>query len=58
VKAVKTGLIHPDEPVLVINTGNGLKDVKSAMRAAGEAPVIEPTMTDLKKLLEKSGTKS
>jgi len=57
VKAVKTGLIHPDEPVLVINTGNGLKDVKSAMRAAGEAPVIEPTMTDLKKLLEKSGTK-
>jgi threonine synthase len=57
VKAVKSGLIHPDDPVLVINTGNGLKDVKSAMRAAGEAPVIEPTMTDLKKLLEKSGTK-
>jgi len=57
VKAVKTGLIHPDEPVLVLNTGNGLKDVKSAMRAAGEAPVIEPTMASLKKLLEKKGAK-
>ncbi|HTX80229.1 MAG TPA: threonine synthase [Longilinea sp.] len=57
VKAVKTGLIHADEPVLVLNTGNGLKDVKSAMRAAGEAPVIEPTMASLKRLLEKSEAK-
>jgi threonine synthase len=51
VKAVQTGLIHADDPVLVLNTGNGLKDVKSAMRAAGEAPVIEPSMAALKKLL-------
>jgi threonine synthase len=51
VKAVQTGLIHADDPVLVLNTGNGLKDVKSAMRAAGEAPVIETSMAALKKLL-------
>jgi len=37
---------------LVLNTGSGLKDIRSAMKAAGEAPFIEPTMAALKKLLE------
>lgn len=50
-KAVETGQIMADDPVLVLNTGNGLKDVKSAMRAAGEAPVIEPNMAALRKHL-------
>ena len=53
VKAVKSGLIHSNDPVLVVNTGSGLKDVRSAMQAAGEAPVIEPTLPALKKLLKK-----
>jgi threonine synthase len=39
--------------VLVLNTGNGLKDVKSAMKAAGEAPVIEPSMKALNAFLAK-----
>jgi hypothetical protein len=30
-------------------TGNGLKDVQSAMRAAGEARRIEPTVQDLER---------
>lgn len=47
-KALLTGMIQPDDPVVVINTGNGLKDIKSAMKAVTEAPVIEPTMTALK----------
>jgi len=51
-KAVKMGVIHPEDPVLVLNTGSGLKDIRSAMKAAGEAPIIEPTMAALKKLLE------
>jgi threonine synthase len=53
VKAIKTGLIQPDDPVLVLNTGSGLKDVRAAMQATGEAPVIEPSLTALKKLLKK-----
>jgi threonine synthase len=53
VKAGRDGLIHPDDPVLVLNTGSGLKDVRAAMQAAGEAPVIEPTLPALKKLLKK-----
>ena len=50
-KAIETGQITSDDPVLVLNTGNGLKDVKAAMLAAGEAPVIKPDMATLKKHL-------
>lgn len=46
-KAVKSGVIHPEDPVVVINTGNGLKDIKSALQAVTQAPVIEPNIKDL-----------
>ena len=49
--AVREGLIGLEERVLVLNTGSGLKDVRSAMQAAGEAPVIEPTLSALKSSL-------
>ncbi|MEA3351106.1 MAG: threonine synthase [Chloroflexota bacterium] len=51
VKAVRDGFIAPDDPVVILNTGSGLKDVKAARQAAGEAPVIEPTLDAVKKLL-------
>lgn len=51
VKAVTDGLIDPNDPVVVMNTGSGLKDVNAAMQAAGEAPIIEPTLEAVKKLL-------
>lgn len=51
-KALANNLIAPDEPVVVINTGNGLKDIRAAMMAVKEAPVIEPTMASLKKFLD------
>lgn len=46
-KAAEEGLIGADDDVLVINTGSGLKDVRSSMKATGEAVVIEPTMAAL-----------
>jgi threonine synthase len=49
--ALKDQVIHPDQPVLVLNTGNGLKDVQAAMKAVQAAPIIEPTFKALKKLL-------
>ena len=52
VKAVQTGQIAPDDPVLVLNTGSGLKDVKAAMQAVSEAPVIEPSLEALKKVIK------
>lgn len=51
-KALESGLIMKDDPVLALNTGSGLKDVAAARRAAGEAPVIEPNLRALKKALE------
>ena len=54
-KALRDGKISPEDPILVLNTGNGLKNVRAAMQAAGEAVVIEPTMAALKKLLQVSG---
>ncbi|MFC1996415.1 threonine synthase [Chloroflexota bacterium] len=51
VKAVREGLIEPDDPVVVINTGSGLKDIRAAMQAAGKAPIIEPNLDAVKTLL-------
>lgn len=49
VRACQTGLIQNDDPVLVINTGNGLKDVKAAMQAAGAAKIIPPNLDSVRK---------
>jgi len=50
-KALHDGLIDESDPVLVLNTGSGLKDVKAAKQAAGEAPVIPPTLESVRELL-------
>lgn len=50
-KAIALGKITPDDPVLVLNTGSGLKDIRAAMQAVPAAPIIEPTMNALKKHL-------
>jgi threonine synthase len=52
-KALSQGVIGPEDPVVVINTGSGLKDTRAAMQAVKEAPVIEPTLEALKKHLAK-----
>lgn len=51
VKAVAESMVAPEDPVLVLNTGSGLKDVKAAMQAVPEAPVIEPTLEEVKKVI-------
>jgi threonine synthase len=51
VKAVAQGVVKRDDPILVINTGSGLKDVRAAMLAVAPAPVIEPTLEAVKRLL-------
>jgi threonine synthase len=51
VKATQQKLLAPNSSVVVVNTGNGLKDVKSALRAAGGATRIEPSLEALKEKL-------
>lgn len=48
VNALRDETVRRDETVVVVITGNGLKDVRSAMRAAGEARRIEPTLEALR----------
>ncbi|MEA4908407.1 MAG: threonine synthase [Chloroflexi bacterium] len=52
VKACQMGLIDPEDPVVVLNTGSGLKDVRAAMQAVQAAPVIEPSLDALKQFLK------
>jgi threonine synthase len=52
VKALQDGLVLPSDPVVVISTGSGLKDVKAAMQAAGNAPVIEPSIEAVRQALQ------
>ncbi len=52
-KALEQGLVTTEDPILVLNTGSGLKDVRAAMMASHEAPIIEPSMKALKSYLEK-----
>lgn len=51
-KALENGQIGSDDPVVVLNTGSGLKDVRAAMQAVKPAPVIEPTINAVKKMLD------
>jgi threonine synthase len=50
-KTLDLGLVRADDPILLLNTGSGLKDVKAAMQAVQEAPVIEPSLAALKDIL-------
>ena len=50
--AVERNLLAAGDRVVVLNTGNGLKDVARAMDAAGEPLVIEPTLEALQSALD------
>ncbi len=53
-KAVADGLIGPDEKVAAVITGNGLKDVKNAKRAAGKPMEVEPDIEKLEEIFKKN----
>jgi len=54
-KLVRQGRIDPEERIVVLVTGNGLKDVDSAIKATGRPHLIEPTLEALRRLLERMG---
>lgn len=51
VKGANSGVVRSEDPILVLNTGSGLKDIRAAMSAVPSAPIIEPTLEAVKKLL-------
>jgi threonine synthase len=50
-RAINTGIIHTQEPVLVLNTGSGLKDISAAMKVVKEPITIEPSLKALEKYI-------
>lgn len=55
VAAVEQGLVESGERIVVLNTGNGLKDVAGAMKSVelvGTEPrYVEPSLADLKRVM-------
>ncbi len=50
--------LDPEERIVVLVTGNGLKDVTSAIRAVEAPQRIEPTVDDLQRLVDRLGIES
>jgi threonine synthase len=50
VKAVRENLVNHDEDIVVIVTGNGLKDIHAAVKAAGQASLIEPNLDSIRRM--------
>lgn len=51
IKAKAEGLLHENDEIAVVVTGNGLKDIDSAMKAVGEPYLIEPDIKALRDLI-------
>lgn len=51
VKAAQMGLVSSEEQIVIIATGSGLKDVRSAMQAVGKPKRIEPHLEAVKAAL-------
>ena len=51
-RAVELGIITPSESVVLIMTGNGLKDIQSAIRAAGRATSVHPSIEEVRASVE------
>jgi threonine synthase len=47
VKALADGMVEPEAPILVMNTGSGLKDVQAARKSVGDAPIIKPDLQEV-----------
>jgi threonine synthase len=50
-EALVRGTLHPGDPVLVLCTGSGLKDVAAAQASVPRAPVIAPELPALERLI-------
>jgi threonine synthase len=52
VQAVKDKLVTPDDRIVVLSTGSGLKDARAAIQATKAPPVIAPELAAVERALE------
>lgn len=50
--AIQSKVIHPEETVALLVTGNGLKDIKRAQQSAGKAFHVEADVLSVQRVLE------
>jgi threonine synthase len=55
-RAVELGIIDRSESVAIIMTGNGLKDIQSAIRAAGRTIAVQPDLEEVRKAVRAAAT--
>jgi threonine synthase len=55
IEAVAQGLVDPDERVVVLATGSGLKDVAAAARSVAPPPVVSPDLADVHCVMRSQG---
>ena len=53
--ALEAGHLRPEERVVLLVTGNGLKDIKSAMRVAGTGHAVAPEIDEVEKIRAQLG---
>jgi len=51
VKAVADRLVDADERIVVLSTGNGLKDIAAARKSVGEPLLVDKSLQDVKRAL-------
>jgi threonine synthase len=51
-RAVELGIIQPKESVALVMTGNGLKDIQSAIRSVGKPVAVRPEMDEIRRVVE------
>lgn len=52
VKAVEGGLVGPEQQVVVLATGSGLKDIATAIKSVGQARIIRPDLADVRQAIQ------
>ncbi len=50
-RAVETGFIEPSDAVVILSTGNGLKDVKRAQQSVSGGVRVQPNLEAIKRVL-------
>jgi threonine synthase len=55
VKARERALVKPEERVVVLATGSGLKDIATAIKSVGQPPVISPDLAAVRRVMQQSG---
>lgn len=54
VQAVEQGLVAPDDQIVVLATGSGLKDITSAMKSVSPPEIVAPTLADVRRVMGKT----